>query len=141
MKRVFGSCSGFEEIPHTADWALRVWAPDAAGLLRQAARGMYSLMGLHYKPQKREACSFTLEGMDRESLLVAFLSELLYYIELKNTALDGFKFHFQDGSLSVEAWESDLSGPPQKEIKAVTYNDLEIRETPDGLETTLVFDV
>ena len=30
--------SGFQERPHTADWALDVWAPDLIGLLQQAAR-------------------------------------------------------------------------------------------------------
>jgi hypothetical protein len=32
--------AGFEEVSHTADWALRVWSPDFVGLLEQAARGM-----------------------------------------------------------------------------------------------------
>ena len=26
---------GFEEIPHTADWSIRVWADDLAGLLAE----------------------------------------------------------------------------------------------------------
>jgi len=33
------SLSGFEEIRHTADWALRVWAPDLSTLFTQAAQG------------------------------------------------------------------------------------------------------
>ena len=31
---------GFEEIRHTADWALRVWASNLSELLTEAARGM-----------------------------------------------------------------------------------------------------
>ena len=40
-----GDPSGFREREHTADWELEVWAPDLPGLLVQAARGMYWLMG------------------------------------------------------------------------------------------------
>ncbi len=35
----------FEEIPHTADWSIRVWADDLAGLLAEFARGMNWLAG------------------------------------------------------------------------------------------------
>ncbi len=36
---------GYEEIPHTADWSIRVWAEDLAGLLAESARGMNWLAG------------------------------------------------------------------------------------------------
>src|SRR5512145_2314851 len=36
---------GFEEIAHTADWSVRVWAPDLPSLFGEAARAMNSLAG------------------------------------------------------------------------------------------------
>ena len=35
--------AGFQEIEHTADWALQVWAPDLPILFTLAAEGMNSL--------------------------------------------------------------------------------------------------
>ena len=38
--------SGFLELPHTADWAVRVWAADLPALFAAAANGMNSLAGV-----------------------------------------------------------------------------------------------
>ena len=45
---------GYREIEHTADWELKVWAPDLRGLLEQAARGMYALSGIILDIRKKE---------------------------------------------------------------------------------------
>ncbi len=46
--------SGFREKDHTADWELEVWAPDLPGLLVEAARGMYWLMGARLEHGQRQ---------------------------------------------------------------------------------------
>ncbi|MFA5873569.1 MAG: archease [Anaerolineales bacterium] len=43
----------YEELPHTADWCLRVWAADMAGLFAEAARGMNALSGVRLAPGLR----------------------------------------------------------------------------------------
>jgi hypothetical protein len=67
-------------IAHTADWALKVWSVDLPGLFREAALGMYALMDVQFgaptQPRRLE-----LSAHDPESLLVGFLSELLYFVE------------------------------------------------------------
>ena len=60
---------GFQEQPHTADWALDVWAPDLIGLLQQAARGMYALMQARLQGEPRETYRFEIAVPDRETLL------------------------------------------------------------------------
>ena len=132
--------AGFEEIEHTADWAMRVWAPDLAGLFEYAARGMYALAGIQGKGVPREQIILTLEGEDIEDLLVGFLSELLYWLYVKGLVFDTFHIEVQDGELKAR-----LTGSPVasygKEIKAVTYHDLRVKSTPHGYETVIVFDV
>jgi SHS2 domain-containing protein len=44
---------GFQEIAHTADWELEVWAPDLCTLLEQAAQGMYHLCEAKLSNQPR----------------------------------------------------------------------------------------
>ncbi len=131
---------GFQEQPHTADWALDVWAPDLVNLLRQAAGGMYALMQARLQAEPRESYRFEIAAPDRETLLVTFLSELLYFTQRDDVAFDQF-----DLVQSGERLAAEVEGAPiesiAKEIKAVTYHDLAVRETARGLEVTIVFDV
>ncbi len=131
---------GFEEIPHTADWSIRVWAQDLPGLLAESARGMYWLAGAQLADEPREKRTFEGAGPDGESLLVSFLSELVYYAEQENLGFDDFDIHLKNGRLKV-----DMGGAPLKQfdkaIKAVTWHNLDIKPTARGLEVEIVFDV
>jgi SHS2 domain-containing protein len=130
----------YEEIPHTADWSIRVWADDLPGLLAESARGMYWLAGAKLVERPRVKRHYETEGADRESLLVAFLSELVYYAEQEYAGFDDFDIRIKDGRLKV-----DMGGAPlkslDKAIKAVTWHNLKIKETVRGLEVEIVFDV
>ena len=131
---------GFEEIPHTADWSIRVWADDLAGLLAESARGMNWLAGMELAESPREKRTFEAEGPDGESLLVAFLSELVYYAEQENMGFDNFVIEIKHDRLKVEMEGAPLKSL-SKTIKAVTWHKLEIQETARGLEVEIVFDV
>jgi SHS2 domain-containing protein len=131
---------GYREVEHTADWELEVWAPDLARLFEEAARGMYALTGIRLATSPRYERQLALEAGDDESLLVNFLSELLYYAETEALAFDVVRVQVEDGALAA-----DLRGAPieeyAKEIKAVTYHKLKVQRLPDGLQVRVVFDV
>ena len=131
----------FEEIEHTADWAYRVKGENLAELLIQAALGLYSLVGMELVPGSRIRRSIQLKAIDRESLLVAWLNELLYFHESEGLGFEQIKIQELDET-SIQA---QVTGAPTqqwlKDIKAVTYHNLAIRETESGLEVTLVLDV
>ena len=131
---------GFEEIPHTADWSIRVWAQDLPELLAESARGMYWLAEAKFVDHPRIRRTFEAEGIDDESLLVAFLSELVYYAEQEYAGFDNFEIHIKNGRLKVEMQGAPLKSL-SKAIKAVTWHKLEIRESARGLEVEIVFDV
>ncbi len=132
--------AGFREIEHTADWQLEAWAPELAGLLEQAARGMYKLAGIRLKSEPLTIRSFEIDAGDAETLLVRFLSELLYIQEQEGLGFDGYELKVRGYSLSAR-----LSGAPLastgKEIKAVTYHNLLVRSNPQGVSVSIVFDV
>jgi SHS2 domain-containing protein len=134
------SLAGFEEIEHTADWSLRVWAPDLAGLLEQAARGMFDLSGIWLADSKRQRREITVESTDAEGLLVNFLGELLHILDQDGLAFDEFEL-----AVAENVVKAKLQGAPvmerKKEIKAVTYHDLHIEQISAGLEALIVFDV
>jgi SHS2 domain-containing protein len=131
---------GFEEIPHMADWSIRVWAEDIPALLAEAARGMNALAGAQLTAGPREMRTFAYEAPDEESMLVAFLSELVYAQEHENMGFDKFRIRLEDSSLKV-----DMEGAPlaslTKAIKAVTFHNLKIIRTVRGSEVEIVFDV
>ncbi len=133
--------NSFEEIEHTADWAYRVRGENLAELLIQAALGLYSLVGMELVPGSRIRRSIQLKAIDRESLLVAWLNELLYFHESEGLGFEQIKIQELDET-SIQA---QITGAPTqqwlKDIKAVTYHNLAIRETESGLEVTLVLDV
>jgi SHS2 domain-containing protein len=131
---------GFEEISHTADWSLRVWAPDLPSLFAQAAEGMYWLMQLRLEDHPRVERSLEVRGPDAESLLVAFLGELLYLGESEGLGFDQFAIHLHDSRLLAQVQGARIH-EQQKEIKAVTYHNLVVIESSAGVSTTIVFDV
>ena len=132
--------AGFRELPHTADWALEAWAPDLMGLFEQAARGMYALMQARLRNEPRDNYRFELSAPDPETLLVAFLSELLYFTQNDNIGFDAYNLAFR-GKTLLAAVEGAPLESIAKEIKAVTYHNLAVRETERGREATIVFDV
>ena len=132
--------SGFREHEHTADWELEVWAPDLAGLLEEAARGMYSLSGTKLKSKPRLERSIQFSAYDSETLVVTFLQELLFLGEIEGVGFDTFLLDVEDHRVSAK-----LTGAPiesrMKEIKAVTYHNIRVIENEEGVRVRIVFDV
>lgn len=131
---------GYLEVEHTADWGLEVWAPDLPGLIEEAVRGMYELMGTVVSEDSRCHRQLEIAGEDREQLLVSFLEELLYIADHEDLAFDGFLLNVVETNLLARL-EGGFLVSRDKEIKAVTYHYLEIEETGRGLETRIIFDV
>jgi len=132
--------AGYREIEHTADWELYVWAQNFPALLETAARGMYALSHTILMETPRTSRTFELPLMDRESLLVDFLAELLFLGEEESLAFDEFRLSMDGNSLKAQVLGAPIR-EQVKEIKAVTYHRLQIRETDSGLEVNIVFDV
>lgn len=133
------SLSGFREIEHTADWAIEAWAPDLEGLIRQAAAGMYALMGVEVSPEPMVTHSIALSAEDQESLLVAFLMELLYLAETRTVACEVVELHCGDTALSASLVSRSIDRI-RRQVKAVTYHNLAIKTTLEGVSVIVVFD-
>ncbi len=134
------SSRGFEEVPHTADWAIKVWAEDLPSLFAEAARGMSALQGVDQASVPRVSRTLEHEAADDETLLVAFLSELIYLQEQEDLTFDVFRIDLQSSMLRAEMQGRRLISV-EKPIKAVTFHNLKIVRTERGCEAVIVFDV
>jgi SHS2 domain-containing protein len=132
--------AGYREIEHTADMELHVWAPDESTLLVQSAHGMYDLSKTILAGTPRVVREFNIHYLDRESLIVDFLSELLFYGEDEGLGFDTFRIALDQGICTCRATGAPISSHG-REIKAVTYHGMEVSETANGLEVRIVFDV
>jgi len=132
---------GHRELEHTADRELEVWAPNMAALLAEAALGMYGLMGIELCDHPRHRRRLELErGDDREAIIVDFLGELLYLQESEGLAFDRVELNEHEGRLYADLEGAEMR-QQTREIKAVTFHRLEVRDTARGVETRIVFDV
>ncbi len=135
---------GHEPIEHTADLAIRVWAPDLRGLVEEAALGMIDLI-VENPPAATRTVERQCQAETPEDLLVECLREVLLLIELEglvpvdvDVAMDDeATARLQVHVVPVSEAGDSLTGS----IKAVTYHNLEVRETDRGLEVEIVFDV
>lgn len=132
----------FEELEHTADVAIRVWGRDLADLFANAGYGLAAQLAEEpdrIKPAVEHRIE--LEAYDVETLLVAWLGELLYLGEREGIVFVDFEM----GSVTETHLEAVARGGPAQEyrryVKAVTFNELKITQTEEGYEATMVFDV
>lgn len=131
--------SGFFDVPHMADIAIEVLASNLSELFINAAQGLYHILGIRTGTGEPEKLRLYIEEPDNESLLVSFLNELLYYAEQKKIANE-FKLTISDHKLEAVLQMIPLVSI-EKEVKAVTYNEMAIKKNPHGFETRIVFDI
>jgi SHS2 domain-containing protein len=130
----------FEEVEHVADAALRVYGNDWSELLCNAALGMFSLIATWDDALPCSEDRISLRSLDAETLLVDWLSELLYLHEMRGLVYVDFDIiDASDNNLEAVARGTER-WTPNTAIKAVTFNDLYITTTADGYTATIVFD-
>lgn len=133
----------YEVLEHKADLKIRAFGKTKEELFLNLMRGMFG--GAKYiaesKSEKLER-KISLESFDLPSLLVDFLSEILYLAETKKEVYQKIRFK----ELSDKKIKGTLFGKKLKrmgvQIKGVTYHDLEIWQRKDGIwQATVLFDI
>jgi SHS2 domain-containing protein len=133
-----------EELGHTSEIGLSLRASTAPGLFRCAAQEMFRLIHpseLELTEQSRSR-HFSVTADDHESLLVDWLSELLFLYETTGLIFHGYDIKRWDPTLieaTVTGDEPDQR--PAMHIKAVTYHQLEVTRTADDWRARLFFDI
>lgn len=135
----------YEILEHTADIGIRATGTSMKDLFESAAQGMTSIAFDPTGVREIEQRSVAATAGDRESLLVEFLQEVLWLI-------DGEAWlprRVQIDSIAETSIAATAHGEPRDAarhqmriiIKAVTYHQLSVRETPAGWQAEVYFDI
>ncbi|MGB9938502.1 archease [Methanosarcina sp.] len=139
----------YEYLEHTADIKFRAYGKTLEEVFENSALAMFNVMIDTEKVSGETRKEIFLKSPDLESLLVDWLSELLYIFEVDETVFRKFrveKVMEEEGEYSITAQALGEkfypeSHPFETEIKAVTYNQLEISKTDDGWKAQIVVDI
>jgi SHS2 domain-containing protein len=132
----------YEQIPHTADLAAKIYGDSLQELFENAAFAMFDMMGDLEGLKPEEKVDIKVEAPDTEDLLVSWLNEVLYASYMLFTEFQVEPI--ENNKLSAVARGQRIEEGPERiksEIKAATYHDLKIEKTDKGFEVTVVFDV
>lgn len=133
----------FEILEHKADLKIKAFGKTKKELFENAMVGMFE--SAQYKPAtngKGLTTEIKVKSIDLPSLLVDFLSEILYFCETKKEIYQKVNFK----KFSENEIEGTLIGKKLKRmgvhIKAVTYHGLDIHHEKDGTwQATILFDI
>jgi SHS2 domain-containing protein len=133
----------FTFLEHTADVQVEVTAPDFAQLLQAARDSFYAVTLKQTREAKPEERSVSIEAACREELLVRWLHELLFLLEAEGFVAAETAFELVSDQRVLAALTGYVCDPDDRadEIKAVTYHDLAIENTPHGLRVRIIYDL
>ncbi|MBX5459016.1 MAG: archease [Thermogemmatispora sp.] len=137
----------FEVFEHTADVGLQVYGRTLPELFIHAAEGMESLMVPLEQVEPRIRREVEVEGDDLVSLLIAWLSRLIFLFDTEFLLFR--QFEIEDFSETQLKMKARASGEPYDEqrhelssaIKAVTWHQAEVVSTANGYRARIIFDI
>ncbi len=144
-----GMRSQIRSFDHTADVGIEVRAPDREALFEGAAVGLAALIlgedeatSTGDDPESARDFVVAVEARDGPSLLVAWLRELVYHLSVTPGRIAHVTFETLDETkLRATVAVAPTRERPVREIKGVTYHDLQLERQPDGWFGRVIFDV
>lgn len=137
----------YRQLDHTADLGLLVRAPSAELLFERMAAALFDVMLADMEAVDSAARSrdVVVEASDRETLLVAWLNELIGIAASEELVFS----RFEVTGLAVDRLSARMGGEPfdparhryETEVKAATYHYLLVSEDEDGWSGRVILDV
>ena len=135
----------FEILDHPADIGFRAYGRTLAKLFENAALALISIGNDLADVAQRNEYSLDAAAFDYESLLVAWLSEVLYWFDGKRIIFSHFQVTaIEPGQLKARAWGEPRNGTRHSAkltVKAVTWHQLKIRQTGDHWMAEVYLDI
>ncbi len=132
-------------IDHTADLGILVNGTSLEKLFENAGKALLEQLVRIKKSSKKTALSISLSGADLEDLMVNWLSEILYLFNGENLVAEdisvkSIRWNNISSTLNVIPFNTDKH-VLIREIKAVTYHQIEVKKSNDLWITRVIFDL
>ena len=135
----------YEQLDHAGDIRIRVFGDTIKDLFNNAAYALFDLITDADKIQHNLAETVEVSGIDKEELLVNWLSELNFLFLTESKIFNKFEIDkFTDTEIIATVLGEKFNPHHhsfKNEIKAVTFHDLEIIQKKNLWETKIVFDI
>ncbi|MCF6156131.1 MAG: archease [Candidatus Brocadia sp.] len=132
-------------IDHTADIGIDVFGATLQELFANAAYALFDIITDLSKVEGKVEYKISIVGIDKEQLLVNWLSELLYLHDVKNLIFKDFcVVDIQDTQLNASIWGEIFTEDKhviKTEIKAVTHHCLSIVQEDHQWKARVIFDI
>ncbi len=124
---------GFELLEHTADVGIRAWAGSLEEAFEHATEGLAEVLGA-LAPPPGEPTPVEVTAPDPGGLLVDWLNEVLWLLEVSQAALAGVRVERVGDGVARGSVEIAPGGPDPDGtfVKAVTYHRLRVEPDPGG---------
>ncbi len=136
---------GYNTFGTTADVGVESWGDSLPEAFEAQAEGMFDIMAEGFRVRAALDFEIEAEGADDETLLVAFLNELLFLFDARGILFREFKVTETGGGrlkAAARGEKIDLSRHVIKTpVKAVTYHMLKAEKTKKGFRTRVVYDI
>ena len=139
----------FQLLEHISDGYVEVYGNTLEEAFENVGLSLFAIMTEIQDVKPRKKIQLEVFGEDKEALLFEWLSELIAQFDITHLLMSKFKVRkiegIDDGMLlNAEAWgeELDLSKHVSKvDVKAATYNRMEIIEKPNNILIRYVVDL
>jgi len=135
----------FEIIDHTADVGIIAYGTDVEELFSNAALALFSLITEPESVEEKLHLNLQVSSDDRDSLLVEWLNELIYFFDVKHILFNRFDIE----SLTRNQLKATCYGEgfdPMKHkikigVKAATYHMLKLSKDGGEYKAQIIFDI
>jgi SHS2 domain-containing protein len=134
----------YEFIDISGDAGLKIFGADLREVFIHGAMGFYSLITDAENVRPIEERRITMSADDREGLLIQWLNELVFLFDAYGFIGRDFQLTLSGLTLNavVQGGYFDESVNERRLlVKATTYHGLYIRETENGCEAAVLFDL
>jgi SHS2 domain-containing protein len=135
----------FELLEHTADVGFRVRGRALEELFAAAGEALQAIAFDTAAVEPRERYALSASGEDLESLLVNWLSEVLYWMDGRRVLIGRFEIlELTPERIAAEGWGEPWDParhPARTGVKAVTYHQLRVAREGEGWVAEVYLDI
>ena len=137
--------TGFRLLEHTADIGIEAWGVSREQVFIQAAKGLKQLLLGNSPVNHSQRYVVALDAEDSAELLVSWLNEIIYALEIRDLAPAAFRIT----ALDQERLQAEIYGEQlditrheiERQVKAATYHQLLMEEAATGWHARIYLDL